>query len=79
VIHVDRFGNCVTTFGTRVQGTLEVLGRRLRRVQAYAHAAPGEPVVIAASAGLLEIAVNGGSAAQHLGIGVDTPVRLVQG
>ncbi|HEU5315374.1 MAG TPA: SAM-dependent chlorinase/fluorinase [Chloroflexota bacterium] len=78
VIHVDRFGNCVTNFRAGDAGTLEVLGRRLARVRAYADATGNEPVVIGASAGFLEIAVNGGSAAARLGIGVNTPVRLVE-
>ena len=81
VIHVDRFGNCITnltipTAPTALPGAhVEVLGRRLRVVRTYGDMAAGEAAALVGSAGRFEIAVNGGSAAEQLGIGVGSPVR----
>jgi len=88
VIHVDRFGNCVTNFtpqdipqesldrGLRMKvGGFEV--RRLRRFFADEGGAPGEPFAIWGSAGLLEIAVNRDSAARRLGVGRGQTVEVV--
>jgi S-adenosylmethionine hydrolase len=78
IIHVDRFGNCVTNFaprdipvepfgrGMRVKvGGFEI--KQLRRFFADESDAPGEPFAIWGSAGLLEIAVFQDSAARRLG------------
>jgi S-adenosylmethionine hydrolase len=77
VVHVDRFGNCVTNLPPANAAALEVLGRRLPVASAYAAASAGQAVAVAGSAGFLEVAVNGGSAAARLGIARGTPVRAL--
>ena len=79
VIHLDHFGNCVTSL-TRAELTdeeiargarLEVGGRVItsfRRFFAEEVSQPGEPFAVWGSAGFLEIAVNRASAAVLLGI-----------
>lgn len=73
VIAVDRFGNAVTNLlagpaSTRPGATLEVAGRVVPVRRVYADAEPGEPVALAGSNGLLEVAVRDGSAARGLGV-----------
>jgi S-adenosylmethionine hydrolase len=88
VIHVDRFGNCVTNFtprditdeslagGLRLKvGVSEV--KRFRRFFAEESGAGVEPFAIWGSAGLLEIAVNRDSAARRLGVGRGQTVEVV--
>lgn len=43
----------------------------------YASVSPGSPVALIGSSGRLEVAVNGGSAAQTLGLAVGAPIRVV--
>ncbi|HEX2189250.1 MAG TPA: SAM-dependent chlorinase/fluorinase [Longimicrobiaceae bacterium] len=81
VLHVDRFGNCVTTLrpGDAPEGafTLEVGGREVRALRRhYAGAPPGEPFAIWGSAGFLEVSVDGASAADLLGVRRGDPVTL---
>ncbi len=84
VLHVDRFGNCVTTLapGDLPAGQGEALrlsvgGREVRRLRAhYAGAEPGEPFAIRGSAGFLEVSVDGASAAERLGVRRGDPVVL---
>jgi hypothetical protein len=85
VIYVDRFGNCITNLpvpalGGRAAGRsgprLEVLGQQLPLVHTYGEGAPGQAIAVTDSAGFVEIALQNGSAAQHLGIRLDTPVIL---
>ena len=79
VIHIDRFGNCVTNItpedcGSDFEGgdlsfrVGEHEIRAFRRFFAEDATAGGEPFVILGSAGLLEIAVYLGSAARLLGL-----------
>lgn len=72
VIHVDRFGNLITNVPTADLGEVESLRVRDRQVagpvrHAYADADPDALLMIGGSSGLLEVSVNGGSAAQALG------------
>ena len=80
VIHVDRFGNCITNISPRdldeetirrgvrlVVGDREV--RRFRRFFGEEGDGAGEPFAIWGSAGLLELAVFRDSAARVLGVG----------
>jgi S-adenosylmethionine hydrolase len=70
IIHVDRFGNCVTniTRGKFEGQKLTINGRAISAFRKfYGEAAAGEIFAIWGSAGFLEISVNGGSAAQVLG------------
>ncbi len=79
VIHVDRFGNCVTnitrehlTGDSFERGAHLVIGgrevRRFRRFFAEAEGDAGEPFAVWGSAGLLEVAVFRDSAARLLGV-----------
>ena len=83
VLHVDRFGNCVTTLapGDLPAGAgalrLSVGGREVRELRPhYAGARSGEPFAIAGSAGFLEVSVDGASAAEMLGVRRGDPVVL---
>ena len=77
VLHIDRYGNIITDIGeplflktTRDKPfRIRLAALALDRVSAsYDEAAAGAPLAILDSAGLLEIAVNGGSAAEVLGV-----------
>jgi S-adenosylmethionine hydrolase len=75
VLYVDRFGNAITNLPP-LPGEVHLKGREMRRVHAYAEGRPGEAVALEGSAGYLEIAVNGGSAAAGLGVTPGTTVIL---
>lgn len=83
VIHVDRFGNLVTSVTARdlVPGARILVDGApagpLRRT--YADVPPGEPVAYVGSAGELEIAVRDGSAALRFGAARGTPVTVTAG
>ncbi len=62
VITIDRFGNAVTNLYARVDGRLEVGSAILPVVRTYADVAPGTPVGVVGSSGLLEVAVRDGNA-----------------
>jgi S-adenosyl-L-methionine hydrolase (adenosine-forming) len=79
VIHVDRFGNCVTNITPRdlPEGAVErgarlsVGGREIRAIRRFFaedKSGRGEPFAVWGSAGLLEIAVFRDSAARALGV-----------
>lgn len=80
VVHVDRFGNLITNIpGEWVEHAAEVLvaGRSvgpIRRI--YADVSPGELLALVGSAGVVEIAVRDGSAAERLGVRRGTDVRV---
>lgn len=84
VLHVDRFGNLVTSFSppefpdlTARPFELAVGMVKIRRLAlTFAECEPGEVFAIAGSSGYLEIAVNQGSAARILGCGPGAPVEL---
>lgn len=89
IIHIDRFGNCITNFSPRdSSGELMKAGARfvvgeheikaLHRFFAEGGGGASEPFVILGSAGYLEIAVNGDSASRRLGIQRGQPVRLIK-
>ncbi|MFP4057750.1 MAG: S-adenosyl-l-methionine hydroxide adenosyltransferase family protein [Candidatus Brocadiia bacterium] len=88
VIHVDRFGNLVTNVSREHMAGLrggqlaalrvEIAGQRLPRIHnTYAEVGVGELIAVVGSAGLLEVSANRGSAADLLGVGRRTPVRVV--
>jgi S-adenosylmethionine hydrolase len=56
-----------------------VAGRALAVRRVYADAGPGEPVALAGSTGLLEVAVRDGSAALTLGLARGARVVLRAG
>ena len=85
VMHVDRFGNLVTTVsadapGVRLvvgQTVVEVGGRTSLLARTYSDVAIGDVVAYIGSSGRLEIAVRQGNAAARLGVGVGTQVRVM--
>ena len=85
VIYIDRFGNAITNIENevirRTQGCscdVRVGGRRYSSpLRMFYRAVPEKtPVAIPGSCGLLEIAVNGGSAEKRLGLSVGMRVVL---
>jgi len=83
IIHIDHFGNAMTNIGTEVlesrpRAQVAVAGRRLGPVRrTYGDVAPGEPLALVGSSGLLEIAVRDGSAARDLRLRVGDAVELI--
>lgn len=80
VIYVDHYGNAFT--GLRAAGApptarLAIAGRTVDRARVFTEAAPGEMFWYENSLGLVEVAVNGGSAAAAAGIAVGEPVSWV--
>lgn len=79
VVYIDRFGNAVT--GLRAE-TVPVAARLrcgehlLERAQTFSDVAPGSGFWYENANGLVEIAVNQGSAAGQLGIGIGRPIDV---
>ena len=77
VVHVDRFGNLVTTIGCDAlaerDAEVVVRGHSIRGIS-RSYAEGGELLAIIGSGGSLEIAARDGSAARMLGVGVGEPV-----
>jgi S-adenosylmethionine hydrolase len=69
VILIDRFGNAVTNLVGRRDLVVELGDRQLALQRTYADVQPGEPLALIGSAGLIEIAVRDGSAAEELHLG----------
>lgn len=84
VLRVDRFGNLITNIEraalTRLgpDVVVRVGGQTLQLLSAYGDARPGEVVALVGSFERLEIAVNGGSAARHLGLGAGASVSVLR-
>ena len=84
VIYVDRFGNLSSNVGAELLAALPrppvsiaIRDVRLRGVApSYASVAPGEPVAVVNSWGLLEIAVRDGSARERLGARLGEPIVI---
>ena len=80
VIHVDVFGNATTNFAHELLREdavrkVRVKGRELGRIRrTYWDVAPGKPLALIGSSGLLEIAVRDGSAAEELQLQVGDEV-----
>jgi S-adenosyl-L-methionine hydrolase (adenosine-forming) len=84
VVHVDRFGNLVTSIhGDAVAAlghaaTVRVGGRRVPLVGTYGDLAPGGAGALVSSQDRLEIAVREGSAAAQLRAERGTPVLVTR-
>lgn len=80
VVHVDRFGNLITSLAASAlaEGSrLEVAGRTIEtRVEFYAEAPAGALVFLEGSTGRIEVSVAGGSAAEELAVGVGAEVGV---
>lgn len=75
IVKIDRFGNAITNISESVLADIgstyeiRVGSTRLARLnRAYAESGIGKPLAIIGSFGLLEIAINGGSAEASLGV-----------
>jgi S-adenosyl-L-methionine hydrolase (adenosine-forming) len=85
VVLADRFGNLFTNIGADLvascrQPTVEVRdGRLLPLFKTYGEVPAGKPFALVNAFGLLEIAINGGSAAAGLGLGEGAIIRLRDG
>jgi S-adenosylmethionine hydrolase len=80
VIYVDHFGNAMTGLraATVSPDTLiAVGGRQLHHARTFGAVAPGAAFWYENANGLVELAVNQGSATQQLGLVIGTSVRLV--
>lgn len=82
IIHVDAFGNATTNMDYEMVRDLgnrsfSAGGRRLGQIRrTYWDVAPGEPLALIGSSGLLEIAVRDGSAAEQLNLRVGDQVGV---
>jgi len=87
VLLVDHFGNLVTNIEASMLQERIRLGETLavymgpsvtqaRLLRTYGEAEPGQALVLAGSSGLLEVAVNRGSAAELFKASAGTPIRL---
>ena len=81
VLHVDAFGNIVTSFGIHDLpdgAALTIAGKTVRsRSETYASAPPGELFLIAGSSGYIEVSLSCGSAAAAIGTAVRAGDRVV--
>ena len=82
IIHIDRFGNCVTNITrdlVKPNATLLINRKTIRNFRNfYGEDSDASPFAIWGSAGFLEISVNGGSAAQVLRVKRNDTVVLTQ-
>ena len=70
IIHIDRFGNCVTNIRRDSRKRLVINGQTISEFRRFYGEGDGESLfAIWGSAGFLEISVNGGSAAKILHAG----------
>ena len=86
VIHIDRFGNCITSIegdviGSESEGDFEIEAvdgpvKVPGLAPSYGSVVVGEAVAVIGSNGLVEIAINGGNAAERLGVHRGNRVRL---
>jgi S-adenosylmethionine hydrolase len=82
VIQVDHFGNATTNLAydmirARDVKQVSVRGRKVGKIRkTYWDVAPGKPLALIGSSGLLEIAVRDGSAIDELGIRVGDEVSV---
>ncbi|MBI5562385.1 MAG: SAM-dependent chlorinase/fluorinase [Deltaproteobacteria bacterium] len=83
VIHVDSFGNLITNINrSDLPQDCSVIRVRMKGIsvkglsESYSGAAPGRPAAIIGSTGLLEIALNGASASDVLGVKEGERVRV---
>lgn len=85
VMHVDRFGNLITTITADTPGVRLVVGQTVVEVggqtsvlaRTYSDVSIGGVVAYIGSSRRLEVAVRQGNAAARLGVGVGTQVRVM--
>lgn len=82
IIHIDHFGNAITNIGADLvpgsgKTVCEAMGKQKVRCtlqEFYGAVTVNAPVAVIGSSGFLEIAVNGGSAAQRFGLKIGDTV-----
>ena len=77
IVYIDRYGNAMT--GRRAQSVAASAmvvagGERIKRATTFSDVPPGTPFWYENSAGLVEIAVNMGRAADRLGLEIGAPI-----
>ncbi len=78
-IYIDGFGNVMTGLraaGLNERATIEVTGKLFSRARTFGDVAESQGFWYENALGLVEIAVNGGSAARQYGIETGAPVTL---
>ena len=79
IVYVDAFGNAITGIRASSYSDLDTLcvgGARIPHAHTFSDVAVGTPFWYENSQGLIEIAVNQGSASEQLDIGVGSPVEI---
>jgi hypothetical protein len=84
ILHLDHFGNAITNLDesslahfVNKRVTVHLKGKPLCRLsEFYQQAPPGKPLALIGSSGLLEIALNGASAARKFDLKLGEPVNL---
>jgi S-adenosyl-L-methionine hydrolase (adenosine-forming) len=89
VLYLDRYGNAITNLDAAAlasslatPATITIRVGRHRRIplaESYSAVEHGRPLALLGSSGLLEIAVNGGSAAVQLGLHIGSDVTVHSG
>jgi S-adenosylmethionine hydrolase len=79
VVYIDHYGNCMT--GLRAENvnqnsSFHLAGRVIRYAETFCRVSPGEPFWYANSQGLVEVAVNAGSAATLLSLALGDETLL---
>lgn len=80
IIYIDHYGNAMTGLraaGIERKAAIAVADRQLQYAEVYASVAPGIPFWYENSFGLVEIAVNKGSAAEALGLRGGTELSVL--
>ncbi len=84
ILYIDHFGNAIVDFSTEnfpesmlvKKVAVSWKGRLLPFVETFAEVKPGNPLAYFGSTGHLEIAINGGNAAQSLGLKIGDIIDL---
>ncbi|WP_309399156.1 SAM hydrolase/SAM-dependent halogenase family protein [Cerasicoccus maritimus] len=85
IIYIDHYGNAITNLRLEyieerfslANATVSLHPRRLPLLKTFSDAPPGGALAYFGSGGLLEIAVNGGHAAEQLDLRLDQHIELV--
>jgi S-adenosylmethionine hydrolase len=79
IVYIDRYGNAMTGLRAALlpmEGRLTISGRMLRRARTFADVPLGQAFWYENSNGLAEIAVNGGHAADALGLAIGSRIEI---
>jgi S-adenosylmethionine hydrolase len=80
VVHVDRYGNLITSLAAAdlpSDPVIEIGTMRIQGLAPHFQVGAGTVIALLGSAGLLEVAVPNGSAARVLGMGIGEPVTVI--